>query len=196
MRRYNFSIGDILFPVQKVYCQTILGYLFFALLNSFKFFHDWLFLIYFTGASKKKKHSAHFTEGWVEFLSKRVAKEVAANLNNQQISSQKKSRYYDHIWNIKYLPRFKWIHLSERLEYERAVYKQRMRAEIAQVKREASNFAQNVEISEKLAKKKLKNPGNVVLHYKQRKTNDEILKSKSSDSKDEDRTEFLSSLFG
>lgn len=52
------------------------------------------------------KPAKHFTEGWVEFLSKRVAKEVAANLNNKTIGGKKKSRYYDYIWNMKYLPRY------------------------------------------------------------------------------------------
>ncbi|XP_075222039.1 uncharacterized protein LOC142324859 [Lycorma delicatula] len=152
-----------------------------------------------SGVKKKKTRSTHFTEGWVEFLSKRVAKEVARTLNNTQISSQKKSRYFDHMWNIKYLSHFKWIHLSERLEYERAVYKQRMRTEIAQAKREANHFSRSVELSEKQTKK-LKhqkqmdfNSNSAVMQYKQRKTNDEI--QRTNETKDEDRIEFLKGLF-
>lgn len=95
-----------------------------------------------------------FTEGWVEFEKKKVAKMVAANLNNKQIGTRKRSRYYDMIWNIKYIPRFKWIHLSERLAYERAAMKQRLRAEISQAKREAHYLQSNVEKSKKLKKKK------------------------------------------
>lgn len=100
----------------------------------------------------------NFTEGWVEFESKRIAKKVSVLLNNQRIGTRKKSRYYDMVWNIKYLPRFKWVHLSERLAYERAVYKQRLRAEIAQAKKEASYFQNNVEKSQK-KKKSAKNQG-------------------------------------
>lgn len=55
---------------------------------------------------KKNKPAMHFTEGWVEFKSKRVAKKVAAMLNNQHIDMRKKSKFYDYIWNIKYLPRY------------------------------------------------------------------------------------------
>lgn len=55
--------------------------------------------------SIKKKRKKYFTEGWVEFESKKVAKFVAATLNNTQISARKKSRFYDVMWNIKYLPR-------------------------------------------------------------------------------------------
>lgn len=54
---------------------------------------------------KKKVAAKHFTEGWVEFEKKKVAKFVATTLNNKQISDRKKSRFYDVLWNIKYLPR-------------------------------------------------------------------------------------------
>jgi len=54
---------------------------------------------------KRRKAIKHFTEGWVEFESKKVAKFVTATLNNTQISTRKKSRFFDVIWNIKYLPR-------------------------------------------------------------------------------------------
>lgn len=104
---------------------------------------------------KKGKHIAkHFTEGWVEFQKKKVAKQVALKLNNTQIGTRKKSKFYDMIWNIKYLSRFKWIHLSERLAYERAAQKQRMRTEISQARKEATYFQNNLDKSEKLKKKK------------------------------------------
>ncbi|XP_072947081.1 uncharacterized protein [Epargyreus clarus] len=103
---------------------------------------------------KRKRVPNQFTEGWVEFQKKKVAKQVAANLNNTKIGTRKKSRYYDMIWNIKYIPRFKWIHLSERLAYERAALKQRLRAEISQAKREAHYLQSNVEKSKKMKKKK------------------------------------------
>lgn len=108
------------------------------------------------GPKKKKKPSKHFTEGWVEFKKKKVAKQVAAHLNNKQIGGRKRSKFYDFIWNIKYLPRFKWVHLSERLAYERAVRKQRMTTEIAQAKRVANFFSQNVEFNDYLSKRKVK----------------------------------------
>lgn len=59
------------------------------------------------GGTKKQKKvcTKFFTEGWVEFESKKIAKYVAFTLNNTQISTRKKSKFYDVIWNIKYLPR-------------------------------------------------------------------------------------------
>ncbi|KAH9633466.1 hypothetical protein HF086_013143 [Spodoptera exigua] len=103
---------------------------------------------------KRKRVPNQFTEGWVEFQKKKVAKLVATKLNNTKIGTRKKSRYYDMIWNIKYIPRFKWIHLSERLAYERAALKQRLRAEISQAKKEAHYLQTNVEKSKKMKKKK------------------------------------------
>lgn len=52
---------------------------------------------------KRKKPTMHFTEGWVEFESKRVAKHVATTLNNTMISTKRKSKFCDIMWNIKYL---------------------------------------------------------------------------------------------
>lgn len=169
---------------------------------------------------KRKTPAKHFTEGWIEFESKKVAKFVAATLNNAQISSRKKSRFYDVIWNIKYLPRqvnymlirnlncksynlkckyyrFKWTHLSERLAYERAVHKQRLRAEIAQAKREVNFFSYNVDRSKKLKIRAEKGESSnfVMPEIKQRETDMEIRKKKNQ-LQNEDRTEFLKSLFG
>jgi ESF2/ABP1 family protein len=57
------------------------------------------------GKKKKTKPAKHFTEGWVEFQSKRIAKQVALQLNTTRIGERKKSKFYDYLWNIKYLPR-------------------------------------------------------------------------------------------
>ncbi|XP_076629818.1 activator of basal transcription 1 [Colletes latitarsis] len=150
------------------------------------------------GKPKKRRKvcAKSFTEGWIEFESKRVAKYVALALNNKQISTRKKSKFYDVIWNIKYLPRFKWTHLSERLAYERAVHKQRLRAEIAQAKREANFFSHNVDRSKKLRKKQQDGTSTFVPPtIKQRDTDAEIRSRKENES-ETDRTSFLKSLFG
>ncbi|XP_069065685.1 activator of basal transcription 1 [Pleurodeles waltl] len=108
---------------------------------------------------KKKKagtNAKDFTEGWVEFRDKRVAKLVATSLNNTPMGTRKKNRFHDDLWNMKYLHRFRWAHLSERLAYERQVRQQRMRAEVSQAKRETNFYLQNVEKSKKFAKADLK----------------------------------------
>ena len=109
---------------------------------------------------KFKKKSRGFSEGWVEFVKKKDAKLVAKFLNNTQVGGKKRSRSHDELWNMKYLPKFKWAHLNERLAYEKAVHQQRMRTEISQVKKETNFFIDNLNQSEKMKKKAKKKNNN------------------------------------
>ncbi|KAK9704628.1 RNA-binding ATPase activator esf2 [Basidiobolus ranarum] len=93
------------------------------------------------GGNKKKK----FTEGWAEFKDKKFAKIAAFSLNGNIIGGKKGSYYYDDIWNIKYLPKFKWNHLTERIAYEKAIREQKLRAEISQARKENKMYVDNVE---------------------------------------------------
>ncbi len=67
----------------------------------------------------RRKHTStkkvHFTEGWVEFRDKKVARAVAEMLNAQTIGGKKGTRWRDDIWTMKYLPRFKWNMLTEQI---------------------------------------------------------------------------------
>lgn len=63
----------------------------------------------------RKNRRRNYTEGWVEFDDKRVAKAVAMTLNNTQIGGKKRYYYHDDIWNMKYLPKFRWSHLTEKI---------------------------------------------------------------------------------
>ena len=57
----------------------------------------------------------HYTEGWVEFKDKKVARSVAEMLNAQPIGGKKGTRWRDDIWTMKYLPKFKWYMLTEQV---------------------------------------------------------------------------------
>lgn len=61
----------------------------------------------------KKERRTQFIEGWVEFKDKKVAKALAEHLNMKQIGGKRSNEYYNEMWNIKYLPKFKWHHLTE-----------------------------------------------------------------------------------
>ncbi|KAI8986925.1 hypothetical protein BDB01DRAFT_783969 [Pilobolus umbonatus] len=100
-------------------------------------------------AARRKKYSkskrVNFVEGWVEFKDKKVAKSLAEHLNLKQIGGKRKSRFYHEMWNIKYLPKFKWQHLTEQMAYEKRAREQRLRNEIAQANRENKVYISNVE---------------------------------------------------
>lgn len=109
---------------------------------------------------KKKKKSGlsrcDFTEGWVEFRDKRVAKRVAASLHNTPMGTRKRQRFASDLWCIKYLHRFQWTHLSERLAYEQTVLQQRLRTEVSQAKRETNFYLNNVDKGEKMERQRKK----------------------------------------
>jgi len=108
------------------------------------------------GGNKKKS----FTDGWVEFLSKKNAKIVAESLNGNIVGGKKGSFYHDDVWNIKYLKGFKWNHLTDQIANENAERAARLRAEISKTRRENKKFVEDVERAKMLegmqAKKKAK----------------------------------------
>jgi len=93
------------------------------------------------GGNKKR----NFTEGWVEFKNKKDAMICAETLNTQIVGGKKRSYYYDDVWNMKYLPKFKWHHLQAQIAYENASRQAKMRAEIAHETRINKTYLRNVE---------------------------------------------------
>lgn len=72
----------------------------------------------------------------MEFEDKRIAKRISLALNNKQIGGRKRSAYHYDLWSLKYLPKFKWDHLTEEINYQKAVREQKLVAEISAAKRE------------------------------------------------------------
>ncbi|WIA17620.1 hypothetical protein OEZ85_014430 [Tetradesmus obliquus] len=108
------------------------------------------------GAQQQRKKKGgnsgkNFTEGWVEFEDKAVAKHVAASLNGQQIGGRRRSAYHYDLWTLKYLPKFKWDHLTEEINYEKAIREQRMAQELAAAKRERDFYLSRVDRSKAMA---------------------------------------------
>jgi ESF2/ABP1 family protein len=95
----------------------------------------------------------------VEFKDKHVAKQIASSLNTQPIGG--KGFYAEDLWTLKYLPRFKWQNLTERIALEKASRDQRMRAEMAQAKRENAAYVENAEKASRMehAQERLKGKG-------------------------------------
>ncbi|CAO3647736.1 unnamed protein product [Cunninghamella echinulata] len=97
-----------------------------------------------------KNRRINYTEGWVEFKDKKKAKALAEHLNMKQIGGKRGSQHYHEIWNIKYLPKFKWRHLTEQFAYEKRARQERLRTEMAQAARENKAYLENVDRAKKL----------------------------------------------
>jgi len=93
-----------------------------------------------------------YVEGWVEMENKSVAKRLGMVLNNTPISNHKRSVHYGDLWNVKYLRKFQWSHLTEKVAYERRVREQKLRVEMMQARRENAAYTQLVEAGKKLDK--------------------------------------------
>ncbi|GBE79352.1 hypothetical protein BKA93DRAFT_812575 [Sparassis latifolia] len=96
---------------------------------------------------------AHYTEGWVEFKDKKVARSVAEMLNAQPIGGKKGTRWRDDVWTMKYLPKFKWNMLTEQIAHEAAVHTAQLRVELSQSRREQREYLKNVELARVLDKR-------------------------------------------
>ncbi|KAK9272669.1 hypothetical protein L1049_003046 [Liquidambar formosana] len=92
-----------------------------------------------------------FSEGWVEFTKRRVAKRVADMLNGEQIGGRKRSSFYYDLWNIKYLSKFKWDDLTEEIAYKNAIREQKLALEISAAKRERDFYLSKVDQSRALS---------------------------------------------
>ncbi|KAI5452198.1 RNA-binding ATPase activator esf2 [Naganishia albida] len=107
--------------------------------------------------SRKHKHlSANYTEAWVEFKDKKIAKVVAEMLNASTIGGKKGDRWRDDIWTMKYLSGFKWEMLGEQVAYERQAHSARLRQELSKSRAEQSEYLRNVELARVLEKRKAK----------------------------------------
>mmetsp|Transcript_36809 Transcript_36809/g.110399 ORF Transcript_36809/g.110399 Transcript_36809/m.110399 type:complete len:321 (-) Transcript_36809:129-1091(-) len=86
-----------------------------------------------------------YVEGWVEFEDKKVARRVGESLNGTPVTNNKRSPHYGDLWCVKYLRKFKWEHLTERVAFERRVREQKLRVEMMQARREGAAYASLVE---------------------------------------------------
>ncbi|XP_072997950.1 pre-rRNA-processing protein ESF2 [Typha latifolia] len=91
-----------------------------------------------------------FSEGWVEFSKRGVAKRVANLLNGEQIGGKKRSSFYYDIWNIKYLRKFKWDDLTSEIANKNRIREQKLNMEISAAKRERDFYLSKVEQSRAL----------------------------------------------
>lgn len=74
-----------------------------------------------------------------------IAKQVAASLNNTKIGGKKRGFYSEDIWNLKYLRKFTWSHLTEKKAYERRVREHKLRLEMVTARKQNEEFREMVD---------------------------------------------------
>jgi len=102
-------------------------------------------------ANTKSKKRQNYKEGWIEFTDKIMAKLCEYELSGKLFGGKKRNnKFREEIWNLKYLNKFKWHHLMEKLQFNRKLREYRMKAELAQTKRENNFIVETFEQSRKL----------------------------------------------
>ncbi|KAG8079496.1 hypothetical protein GUJ93_ZPchr0007g4298 [Zizania palustris] len=148
-----------------------------------------------------------YTEGWIEFSKKSVAKRVANLLNGEQIGGKKRSPFFYDIWNIKYLKKFKWDDLVGEIAEKTHIREQKLNLEISAAKKQRDHYLSNVEKSRTLKyiqerrKKKQKTEGIESNHVREEKIARPIPQKKPAEetyakTKPKLSKDFLAGVFG
>ena len=98
-----------------------------------------------SGPRRRSNKRKTYTDGWIEFASKKTAKICAETLNASIIGGKKGGWYHDDVWNMKYLRGFKWMDLMEQVQRERAERDATRRIEDSRARKEDKLFVSGVE---------------------------------------------------
>ena len=128
-----------------------------------------------------KSGKESYLDGWIEFDNKHQAKQLCDLLNGSNIiSSNRKNKSYDTLWNLKYLKGFKWNHLTDKLHSDRAKQSSLIRDELQLASSEAESYQRSVQLAEYTQRKFKRNNDSGDNHdrthhrqFKQRKMIDE-----------------------
>ncbi|KAK5078883.1 RNA-binding ATPase activator esf2 [Lithohypha guttulata] len=121
--------------------------------------------LFLTPSSKHKHNSKKnsrqlYSEGWIEFESKKTAKRCAEALNAQLVGGRKGGFYYDDLWNMKYLKGMAWDELMAGIREERREEEGRRDEERRKIAAETRLYVEGVEKGKRLEgmkkKRKLK----------------------------------------
>ena len=99
-----------------------------------------------SGAPRRRSNKRKtYSDGWVEFASKKTAKICAETLNASVVGGKKGGWYHDDVWNMRYLHGFKWGDLMEQVQRERSERDARRRIEDTRARKEEKVFVSGVE---------------------------------------------------
>ena len=119
--------------------------------NLSKFGVNRVYLVPDTTKVAKSKKKQNYKEGWIEFTDKIMAKLCEYEFNGKILGGKKRNnKFREEIWNLKYLHKFKWNHLMEKLQFNKKLRDHRMKAELSQIKRENNFILDKFEQSRKI----------------------------------------------
>ncbi|OKL57688.1 Pre-rRNA-processing protein esf2 [Talaromyces atroroseus] len=98
-----------------------------------------------SGSGRRNNRRKTYSDGWVEFESKKTAKLCAETLNANIVGGRKGGWYHDDIWNIKYLKGYRWSDLMEQINNERSTREAQRRIEDMRARKEDKVFLSGVE---------------------------------------------------
>ncbi|EFA76667.1 RNA-binding region RNP-1 domain-containing protein [Heterostelium album PN500] len=125
---------------------------------------------------RKAYRNDMYKEGWIEFSEKKIARKIALLLHNQPMGGKNRDIHKDCLWNIIYLPKFKWHHLMDKLVQKRLERDKKIQLELNRVRKENVQFMEQVEKSKIIAgvnTKKNKENNKVIRTFKQRSVHEE-----------------------
>lgn len=97
------------------------------------------------------KKKQNYKEGWIEFTDKIMGKLCEYELNGKIYGGKKRNnKFREEIWNLKYLKKFKWGHLMEKLQFSKKLRDHKMKAELSQIKRENNFILETFEQSKRI----------------------------------------------
>lgn len=96
-------------------------------------------------SSSKKNSRQLYTEGWIEFASKKTARRCSETLNAQAIGGKKGGFYHDDVWNMKYLRGMRWEELMAGVREEKREMEGRRDEERRNIMRDTKRFVEGVE---------------------------------------------------
>lgn len=114
--------------------------------------------VYLKPLSGKKNH---FKEGWVEFENKIMAKLCEYELNGRPIQGKKRDPLSEEMWTFKYLHKFKWYHLIEKMYMKKKEKEQKLKTTLNQAHRESNFIMENMHQSKKKRKRDEMNPDSI-----------------------------------
>lgn len=110
-------------------------------------------------STSKKNSRQLYTEGWIEFDSKKTARRCAETLNATTVGGRKGGWYHDDVWNMKYLRGMGWEELMAGVREEKREEEGRRDEERRVIARETKSFVEGVEEGRRVEGMKRKREG-------------------------------------